>query len=332
MQYEVEQALLRMEHGSPSADIEWRKLEKRMLQDETVSSRRSSTQRYWWMGAAAAVLLLLSFIWWQQNNKTDKILLSESATSTVSITTPDSENTEEKHKPEAGVIISRQMADYTHAASSQTNVVAIPQGQVYKIVLNDSTQVWMNAGSRLTFPSRFIGSTREVQLEGEAYFQVTKDNKHPFIVHTNHIMTEVLGTEFNIRAYSSDDTHVTLVQGSVKVKLPTTRQEILLRPGQDVSCTDSTYTVSEADTRYVSLWKEGRLYFDNVSLKDLLTDLGRYYNLTVEMENDTALMNTRLHFVVDRNESIDQIIENLNLFEYLSINRDEEKISVKAKK
>lgn len=105
--------------------------------------------------------------------------------------------------------------DYRQVISTttQTHVLTVPRGESFKVVLCDGTEVWLNANSNFVYPTAFIGDERIVTLEGEAYFKVTKDPERPFIVKTKTVQTRVLGTEFNIRSYTPEDTHVVLING-----------------------------------------------------------------------------------------------------------------------
>ena len=103
--------------------------------------------------------------------------------------------------------------------------LTVPRGQTFKLILSDGTEVYLNADSRLVYPSRFTGKERSVFLDGEAYFRVAKDAGHPFIVRTQTLQTRVLGTEFNVSGYEGSDTEVTLVEGSVEVSDAVCRAE-----------------------------------------------------------------------------------------------------------
>ena len=205
------------------------------------------------------------------------------------------------------------------------------RGERLVVLLEDGTRVWLNADSKLVYPEKFARNKREVTLVGEAYFRVAKDKARPFIIHTRSMTTEVLGTEFNLRAYPDAETHVTLVEGSVKIQMPDIRHEVILRPGENVAYADSTYEVTRVNTRYCAMWKDGGLYFDNVPLKDILHDLGRHYNLTIRIDDDPALMQRRLHFVVDRDETVEEVIDNLNLFGYMSVSKNGQTITIQRK-
>lgn len=209
--------------------------------------------------------------------------------------------------------------------------IITPRGKVYKVILPDKTQVLMNAESRLSFPDRFTGDERVVRLVGEAFFTVTKDAHHPFIVESEKVRTHVLGTEFNFRAYPNSNPHVTLVSGQVKVDNLISHESVMMKPGQDLTINKkSNFDVVSVDTEYYVQWKEGFFYFDNLPLVEVLKELGRWYNVDIQI-TDNSLMSYRLHFIADRGASIDQVVENLNGFSYLMVERNGEGIVVSKK-
>ena len=209
------------------------------------------------------------------------------------------------------------------------NTLQIPRGGEYFLTLADGTEVWLNAESRLKYPSRFTGEQRVVELEGEGYFKVTPDSKRPFIVKSGDITTEVLGTEFNVRTYVSNDSHVTLLKGSVKVKNVSSSSEVVIRPGEDAHLQgDGTFDVREVDTDNYYLWTEGYFYFDNETVVEIMRELGRWYNIRVEFENPQA-MNYRLHFLAERDQKIEEVLQLLNMLGKVQATYENNKISVK---
>lgn len=128
---------------------------------------------------------------------------------------------DDEPKKENKQVEKRRTLDYTNLARNsvpvvkkmlQTHSIVIPRGETFKLILCDGTEVWLNANSKLVYPTAFIERERTVFLEGEAYFKVTKDTK-PFIVKTDYLQTKVLGTEFNVKSYTAEDSHVTLISG-----------------------------------------------------------------------------------------------------------------------
>lgn len=204
-----------------------------------------------------------------------------------------------------------QPADKKNDSSAiTTQTLQTPRGKDFKIVLSDGTEVWLNAESTLIYPSRFTGDTRIVELNGEAYFKVAKDIEHPFIVKTQKLETQVLGTGFNVHAYQSSEPHITLVEGKVAIK--SQYYHIMLKPGENALLKeDGSIRVQEVDTHCYTAWTEGYFYFDNAPLKDIMQELGRWYNLTIEINNPKAI-NYHFNFWANRNDNIEYVIDLLN--------------------
>jgi len=187
--------------------------------------------------------------------------------------------------------------------------VRIPRGMSRRLVLPDGSRVWLNAESSLSYPGSFGGrERREVTLQGEAYFEVAPDSLHPFVVETAALQTQVLGTSFNVRAYSPEDTRVTLLRGSVKVS-DRHRGKLLLRPGEGTDCSLGRKTVDDAED--CRAWTDGRFAFDDAPLVEIMRELGRWYNVDIVF-TDREVMQERLHFRADRRDSLEQVLELLN--------------------
>ena len=185
----------------------------------------------------------------------------------------------------------------------------IPRGMSKLLVLPDSSRVWLNAESSLQYPESFEGmKRREVYLKGEGYFEVTKDAAHPFMVKTDAQETQVLGTSFNVKAYSGNDTQVPLLEGSVKVS-DRHHKELLVRPGEH---TDGQLrkTSVENCTDYRA-WIDGQFYFDDVELVEIMRELGRWYNVDIVFTHKET-MQERMHFQAERSDSLQDILELLN--------------------
>ena len=160
--------------------------------------------------------------------------------------------------------------DYRQVVSTitQTHVLTIPRGENFKVVLCDGTEVWLNANTNFVYPTAFIGNERIVSLEGEAYFKVAKDAKRPFIVKTRTVQTRVLGTEFNIRSYTPEDTHVVLINGKVEVSNTQGGAFTRLYPGEDAHLQpDGNFILTEVDLDSYVYWKDGYFYFDDTTLR-----------------------------------------------------------------
>lgn len=170
-----------------------------------------------------------------------------------------------------------------------------PKGGTYQITLPDGSRVWLNSASTLSYPSRFEGKERVVQLAGEAYFDVneartlTDSQKIPFLVHTQNQVVEVLGTEFNISAYADDpETKTTLVTGSVRVS--SDNETLQLSPNQQATLRGDVLQVKQVDVRAYTDWKAGFFSFRETSLTDAMRQLSRWYNLDVAYDESVSEM------------------------------------------
>jgi transmembrane sensor len=172
------------------------------------------------------------------------------------------------------------------------NVLSTPKGGQYRLTLPDGSQVWLNAASSIRYPTAFTGADREVEITGEAYFEVAKDPSMPFRVKTvNHLgdadpMTiEVLGTHFNVNAYSDEDAvRTTLLEGSVKIKKGDNSG--LLKPGQQAQLqpTGEIRWIPDADVEQAIAWKNGVFEFDGIELAAIMRQISRWYDVQVEYE------------------------------------------------
>lgn len=236
------------------------------------------------------------------------------------------------------VQMSPQKMDYHSALTSsgaagsnkiEIHKLSIPRGETFKVVLSDGTEVLLNSDSRLTYPSVFEGSQRVVSLEGEAYFNVTKDTDHPFIVKSGNMQVRVLGTEFNVSSYSPTDARVTLIEGKVAVSDTNGKHSVEIKPGQCVQLTsDGRFDVSEVDTESILYWREGLFYFDDVRLVDMMKEIGRWYNIDIEFQNP-KIMDLRMRFFAKRNEDILQLLESLNRMESIHATMEEDKLIIR---
>jgi ferric-dicitrate binding protein FerR (iron transport regulator) len=193
------------------------------------------------------------------------------------------------------------------------NTLTIPRGGQFSITLADGTQVWLNSESQLKYPVSFTdGETRQVELVyGEAYFEVSPSTEHKgsnFKVYHDTQEVQVLGTEFNIKAYK-DETHVytTLAEGKVAVHYNGETQN--LNPGQqsNLDTTTNTLLVYEVDVRSQIAWKEGIFDFEGMQLKEIMKVLSRWYDFDVVFENK-ALETVKFKGILNKNQSIEEIL------------------------
>ena len=163
------------------------------------------------------------------------------------------------------------------------NTMATPRGGEYQVVLPDGTRVWLNAASSIRYPNLFVGDRRQVEVAGEAYFEVAKDDNRPFVVKAAGIDIQVLGTAFNLMAYPDEDAvKTTLVSGAVKVQKGNIGQ--LLRPNQQASLPvgSNNFVLSEPKMREVLGWKEGHFRFEGVKITTIMRQIARWYDVEIE--------------------------------------------------
>lgn len=190
---------------------------------------------------------------------------------------------------------------------------ATPRGGTYQIVLPDGSKVWLNAASSLKFPATFSQKlNREVELNGEAYFEIAKDKNHPFKVKTIQQEVEVLGTHFNVNAYADEGiVKTTLLEG--KVKLNHKNAAAILKPGQQGYIADGLldFKVVEADAANISAWKNGEFIFNNTDLKSLMRQISRWYDVDVVYE--AGVKNDVFFGKIKRNADLSKVLKILAL-------------------
>ncbi len=219
------------------------------------------------------------------------------------------------------------------AESSSFLSLSTPKGGTYQITLSDGTKVWLNAASTLKYPSRFGDDERVVELEGEAYFDVSERwlivddryarEKMPFLVKTNTQTVEVMGTQFNISAYADEPVvKTTLVEGRIKVIRSSSwngamrmdsgmkpSQELLLKPGEQANLTDISIQKQQVDVEQFIAWKDGLFSFNETELHAAMNQLSRWYDIAITYEDDVP--STHYYGAISRNESLASVLELL---------------------
>ena len=232
-----------------------------------------------------------------------------------------------------GKILAKQkgnVLDYADAGSDKAgivfNILKVPYGKTFQVVLSDNTQIYLNAGSQLRYPNRFKKSgTREVLLQGEAYFKVSKNKNSPFMVKSNGITTEVFGTEFNISSYTDDSfTSIVLVEGSVGVTDNSEQQNnlkpnLMLKPNEMASKTvGAEISIKQVDIAEHVSWIDGTLFFKNESFGSIVKKLQRHFNVVVT-NNNKALEEKKFtgRFDIESVEQILKTFQKTNNFSYI---------------
>lgn len=191
------------------------------------------------------------------------------------------------------------------------NTLVVPRGsQIASIVLSDGTKVFLNAASTLRYPVAFIGRERRVEVSGEAYFEVTNDASKPFIVSKDQTSVQVLGTRFNVNAYSEEqDIKITLLEGSVKVSNRKTAG--LLKPGQQARISEDI-DVKEVNVDEVMSWRDGIFLLDNMELQTLMRQVSRWYDVDVKYEGKKP--SRKFGGGVSKDQPLSKILEMLRRY------------------
>jgi ferric-dicitrate binding protein FerR (iron transport regulator) len=198
---------------------------------------------------------------------------------------------------------------YNHKQSEQFITVYTPAGRLKTLILPDGSKVSLNAASKISFPSRFTSENRKVTLVGEAYFDVVHDPQKPFLIYTGKVKTQVLGTSFNVKAYTNEP-KITVAVITGKVGVMAGRLSVLLTPNQiaDYNAKDGKLlkgTISDASA--LKAWTNGQLVFRNQPFNEITRTLTRRYNTNIIIQNDRvagAILNARF----DKNESLETVI------------------------
>ena len=266
--------------------------------------RKPSISRVWWYAAAAVIVLAAGLSFYMSNFYSaveEKRVLIQPGTQQAQLTLPDG-SIIDVDKKEVNVVVDGVQVKYKKGVLSyqptvttqheeesteekpvKSNEFVIPRGGENTVILADGTTVHLNAGSKLTYPVRFAGKRRVVALEGEAYFDVVKDETRPFIVQTHLGEVTVLGTAFNINAYTDASVYTTLVHGKVQFS-SSSIGTIILSPGEQavVSANGSEKRMVDLD-EYVG-WVDGRYVFNNRPLGEIMQTFERWYDIQVYYE------------------------------------------------
>lgn len=192
----------------------------------------------------------------------------------------------------------------------QTVEISNPLGTQSSIVLSDGTTVTLNAGSTVIYPAVFTGKNREVEIEGEAFFDVIENKDKPFIVKADRIRVQVLGTRFNVKAYNEEDNiEITLEEGSIGVGFDNQKKYITVEPGQQIffDKTQDTFVRKRVNSNDYTGWKERKFYFNSVPFEDITRQLERRFNVHISIDSEELKQIVYTGDFVNQ-ESLEQIL------------------------
>lgn len=323
------EALLDEQGLMPDAAAEWKRMTRR--QDTDRRKRKQFYLRGLVSGiAASAVLILLVYLLWPRQHHDQSPLVAYTALPTSGQVTWQSGDDQPVllTAGEESVAVSvlshggdSLAVDFLTAGveaaqqqvAAEMQVITTPPGCSVSVTLPDSSIVWLNGNSRLVFPSFFADDCRRVQLQGEAYFKAAHDAQRPLYVETQHLTTRVLGTEFYVSSADEVVSRVALVEGSVEVSVPSGNLVSRLVPDQSLqyNTADGSCSIAEIDVMQYLCMRDGYFYFDDVTLRDVMTELGRWYNVNVVFE-DEELLDLKMRFFFRRHDTVEQSVALLN--------------------
>lgn len=203
--------------------------------------------------------------------------------------------------------------------------IYVPAGQRAELMLADGTKVWLNSRSTLTFPGSFKGNIRNVKLDGEGYFAVTKNVEQPFIVETNKCNVKVLGTEFNVMAYAADSVwEISLLEGAVEILVPGSNNSgMRLEPNMMASLKGNRLVKGRIKEADYFLWREGLLCFNDISVRDMIEKLKLYYGVDIVV-NNTRILKNRYTGKFRTKDGVEHVLKVLKLNNKFTYTKNDE--------
>lgn len=319
---------------------------------QVVRKRNMRRNRRWWLVAAASVAMLFGGLAVYRYSKIPVSLpLASEETSiypgkrmarlitpsgeTVLLDTLRQTDTQQMklHNDQGRVVIQAACGD-ANGDQPVYHCLEVPRSGEFSFLLPDSTTVFLNAESRLRFPDRFVpGSERIVYLSGEAYFDVKRDPRSPFLVCLEHSAVKVTGTSFNVKAYPDDTNEATtLISGTVSMGIGTTEQWIVLKPGEQgyYDATRKTLLQQTVDVNYYTAWKDGVFAFYRQPLEEVMKTLGCWYLFDTHYQNE-ALKSILYTGKINRHASIREVLHTFELMDELTFDIKGKEVIVRRK-
>lgn len=209
--------------------------------------------------------------------------------------------------------------------SAKMQTIFVPPGQRAELTLTDGTKVWLNAKTTFTFPDKFTANNRRVTLDGEGYFDVTKNPEKPFIVNTERYDIKVMGTEFNVTAYSGSSVFETsLLKGAVEVFSPAKDTKVSLEPHMRTYEENGILKKDTIEHENYFLWKEGLICFYDEPVDKMIKKLQLYYDVKIDVQNKT-LLNNRYSGKFRTKDSVEHVLKVLQLNNKFSYEKDNDR-------
>jgi len=285
----------------------------------TWRKQRSMTWQRW-MGIAASVIVVAGIAFWMlgKNENDDRnlvvadhkevcLILPDGSAHGLSTSGSTTVNIPGFRVNREGTIQENGMAG-TDVGDVKYNEIVVPRGGEYSLTLADGTVMKLNSDTRVKFPNSFIGTERRVFLDGEAYFEVARDEARPFLVEFSEGVVQVLGTHFNVKARREQNAFTTLVSG--KVQVSSGNDSVVLKPGEycEINAENQQLSVHEADLMTVLAWKNGEFVFKDASLEHVMNELAAWYDMEVVYASE-EVKHQKLHIYMDRTRTLEEALQ-----------------------
>ena len=315
------------------------------------SAKRNRQKRlvFYWSGAAAVLVVAITTVFWlrDRTNVPDspiqQLARQEQEHGKVRLMTADGKmmNLSSAHGPdtleidETRIIKGQGELLYTQGTLPATtdsvafNRLEVTRGAEYIVTLEDGTRVWLNADSRLGYPVRFTGGTREVELQGEAYFEVSRNEHKPFVVRSEGVRVTGLGTEFNINSRKSGEVRTTLIKGKVQVAVDG-HAPLVLQPGEQAlsDLTTGESRAGKVNIRKYTAWRHGNFCFEEATMEEIFRELSLWYDIEVVYENE-RLKAEKFSGYMSRAASIASVLAKIERTTYIHFSINQNKITVR---
>lgn len=324
-----------------------KKATERLFRSLQKYRRKRRLYNFAYIAAASAALLIISVLYIQRDRTSsviptvpspDYIVGNELESQDILFTTGNNttsfqENVdiEIRQGKKAEVKGSGQGEKVIDMAEHTMNKLVVPYGKRSRLTLPDGTQVWLNSGSILEFPSSFTGDTRMVKLSGELYIEVAPDRERKFIVQTSGFAVQVYGTKFNVSSYAGSRNSVVLVEGRVGLR-SNGRQELILSPNEQALLSDKgIFEKKTVDTQLFTSWKDGFLTFYDTPIPEALKQIERYYNLSFNFGNNISFDGLTCTGKIILSENLDNVMTALSLISSTSYKKEGKTIYIYKK-
>lgn len=333
---------------SREEDLEtmWKTIESRLQRNSNGKVNKRQRRLVVWTSCAAVVVLLIClpmlYVRMDKKDLQQKYKMASITNQRIVLIMPDGErklldehdvqvvvNEGGEMRTNDGTLIVK--SDEQNERAPQYYTLDVPNGAEYNLVLPDGTKIFLNAGTTLRYPDRFVGDTREIALSGEAYLIVAKDAEHPFIVKTDDVKIQVLGTVFNVNSYPDGEwVRTTLVEG--KVEAQCTNQSIMMEPGTQVAYNRSTHVVDyrPVDVHLYTSWLDGYYDFEEMELGELMQIISRWYDIPIDFSS-AELKKIKFSGRLQRYDSVEQLFKMLGYTQEVVFDMSDGRITIRDK-